>query len=98
MNINATAASRVVWIMDNNEAEQFPENEFGALRLIIDSIMENIGKAALRGHNHLEITWTRSDNNEQLTQEVEDYLIYKMGYNIEERFSDGPNGSIVIKW
>lgn len=36
--------------------------------------------------------------NEQLTQEVEDYLIYKMGYNIEERFPDGPNGSIVIKW
>lgn len=98
MNINATAASRVVWIMDNNEAEQFSENESGALRLIVDSIMENIGKAALRGHDHLEITWSRSDDNEQLTQEVEDYLVYKMGYNIEERFLDGPNGSIVIKW
>lgn len=97
MNINATAASRVVWIMDNNRAEQSSENESGALRLIIDSIMENIGKAALCGHNHLEITWTRSDNNEQLTQEVEDYLIYKMGYNIEEWFPDGPNDSIVIK-
>lgn len=98
MNINATAASRVVWIMDNNRAEQFSENESGALRLIIDSIMENIDKAALRGHDHLEFLWTRNDNNEQLTQEVEDYLIYKMGYDIEERFSDGPNGSIVIKW
>lgn len=28
MNINATAASRVVWIMDNNRAEQFSENEY----------------------------------------------------------------------
>lgn len=28
MNINATAASRVVWIMDNNRAEQFSEEDF----------------------------------------------------------------------
>ena len=75
--------------MDNNRAEQFSENESGALRLIIDSIMENIGKAVLCGHNHLEITWTRSDNNEQLTQEVEDYLIYKMVITLKNGFQMG---------
>lgn len=96
MNINATAASRVVWIMDNNRAEQFSENESGALRLIIDSIMEQIGKAALKCGHELEVPWASSDNS--MRQEVEDYLTQKMGYIIEEHFYGGVNDGFVIKW
>ena len=96
MNINATAASRVVWIMDNNEAEQFSENESGALRLIIDSIMEQIGKAALKCERELEVPWASSDHS--VRQEVEDYLTQKMGYTVEEHFYGGANDGFVIKW
>ena len=96
MNINATAASRVVWIMDNNRAEQFSENESGALQLIIDFIMEQIGKAALKCENKLEVPWANSDNS--MRQEVEDYLTQKMGYTIEEHFYGGVNDGFVIKW
>lgn len=96
MNINATAASRVVWIMNNNRAEQFSENESGALRLIIDFIMEQIGKAALKCEDKLEVSWASSDNS--MRQEVEDYLIQKMGYTIEEHFYGGVNDGFVIKW
>lgn len=55
MNINATAASRIAWIMDNNGTEQFSENKSGALRIIIDSIMEQIGKAVLKCEDKLEV-------------------------------------------
>lgn len=96
MNINATAASRVVWIMDNNRAEQFSENESGALRLIIDSVMEQIGKTALKCGHELEVPWASSDNS--MRQEVEDYLTQKMGYIIEEHFYGGVNDGFVIKW
>lgn len=96
MNINATAASRVVWIMDNNRAEQFSEEDSGALRLIIDSIMEQIGKAALKCEDELEVPWASGDNS--VRQEVEDYLIQKMGYTIEEHFYGGANDGFVIKW
>lgn len=96
MNINATAASRVVWIMDNNRAEQFSENESGALRLIIDFIMEQIGKAALKCEDELEVPWASSDNS--MRQEVENYLTQKMGYIIEEHFYGGVNDGFVIKW
>lgn len=96
MNINATAASRVVWIMDNNRAEQFSENESGALRLIIDSIMEQIGKAVLKCEDELEVPWTSRDNS--MRQEVEDYLTQKMGYTIEEHIYGDTNDGFVIKW
>lgn len=75
MNINATAASRVVWIMDNNRAEQFSEEDSGTLRLIIDSIMEQIGKAALKYENELEVPWASGDNS--VCQGVKDYLTQK---------------------
>lgn len=96
MNINATAASRVVWIMDNNRAEQFSEEDSGALRLIIDSIMEQIGKAALKCERELEVPWASSDHS--VRQEVEDYLTQKMGYTIEEHFYGRANDGFVIKW
>lgn len=96
MNINATAASRVVWIMDNNRAEQFSEEDSGALRLIIDSIMEQIGKAALKCERELEVPWASSDHS--VRQEVEDYLTQKMGYTVEEYFYGGANDGFVIKW
>lgn len=98
MNINATTADRIAYVINNNYIEEFSGEDTGEVVSTISFIMEQIIKAALHGEHSLEIIWTRNDNNEQLTQEVEDYLIYKMGYNIEERFSDGPNGSIVIKW
>lgn len=98
MNIHATTASRIAYVMNNNYSEEFSDKDTGEVVSTIDFIMKQIIKAALRGHDHLEFLWTRNDNNEQLTQEIEDYLIYKMGYDIEERFPDGPNGSIVIKW
>lgn len=96
MNINATAVSRVVWIMDNNRAEQFSENESGALRLIVDSIMEQIGKAVLKCENELEVPWASGDNS--VRQKVEDYLTQRMGYTIEEHFYGGENDGFVIKW
>lgn len=96
MNINATAASRVVWIMDNNRAEQFSENESGALRLIVDSIMEQIGKAALKCEHELEVPWDSGDNSAR--QEVEDYLTQRMGYTIEEHFYGDADDGFVIKW
>lgn len=96
MNINATAASRVVWIMDNNWAEQFSEEDSGALRLIIDSIMEKIGKAALKCERELEVPWASNDHS--VRQEVEDYLTQKMGYTVEEHFYGGANDGFVIKW
>ena len=96
MNINATAASRIAWIMDNNGAEQFLENKSGALQLIIGSIMEQIGKAALKCEGKLEVSWASSDNS--MRQEVEDYLTQKMGYTIEEHFYGGVNDGFVIKW
>ena len=98
MNINATTADRIAYVINNNYIEEFSNEDTGEVVSTISFIMKRIIKAALQGEHSLEIIWTRNDNNEQLTQEVEDYLIYKMGYNIEERFSDGPNGSIVIKW
>lgn len=73
--------------MDNNRAEQFSEEDSGALRLIIDSIMEQIGKAALKCEDELEVPWASSDNS--MRQKVEDYLTQKMGYTIEEHFYGG---------
>ena len=96
MNINATAASRIVWIMDNNRAEQFSEEDSGALQLIIDSIMEQIGNAALKCEDELEVPWASSDNF--MRQEVEDYLTQRMGYTIEEHFYGGTNDGFAIKW
>ena len=96
MNINAATASRIAWIMDNNGTEQFSENKSGALRIIIDSIMEQIGKAVLKCEDKLEVPWASSDNS--MRQEVEDYLTQKMGYTIEEHFYGGVNDGFVIKW
>lgn len=96
MDINATAASRIVWIMDNNEAEQFSENESGALRPIIDFIMEQIGKTVLKCEDKLEVSWVGNDSS--MRQEVEDYLTQKMGYTIEEHSYGGVNDGFVIKW
>ena len=98
MNIDATTADRIAYVINNNYIEEFSGKDTGEAVSTIDFIMKQIIKAALHGEHSLKIIWTRNDNNEQLTQEVEDYLIYKMGYNIEERFLDGPNGSIVMKW
>lgn len=96
MNINATAASRIVWIMDNNWAEQFSKEDSGAVRLIVDSIMEQIGKAVLKCERELEVPWASSDHS--VRQEVEDYLTQRMGYTVEEHFYGGANDGFVIKW
>lgn len=100
MNINATAASRIVWVMDNNWASQFSEEDSGAVRLIIDSIMEDIGKTALRCERELEVPWAvpPTDSNIPVRQEVEDYLTHRMGYIVEEHFYGGANDGFVIKW
>lgn len=97
MNINATAASRIVWVMDNNWAEQFPEDCSIAKKAAIDQIMEWIIQAALKCDNNLMINWDNGLSSD-LRQEVKDYLTEKMMYNIEEHFVGDINDGFVIKW
>lgn len=97
MIINATAADRVAYIMNNNwTTNQFQENDSRSVVLIINSIMEKIGKAALRGKYEIEITW--ADADKEMFNEVQNYLANELGYNVIGHFYGGANDGFVIKW
>lgn len=92
MIINATAADRVAYIMNNNwTMNQFQENDSRPMVLIINSIMEKIGKTALRGEYELKVNWEELDK--EVKNKVELYLAHELGYNIIS-YDD----SVVIKW
>ena len=98
VNINATAASRIVWVMDNNNcSSQFPKDSSLEMRLIVDRLMEQIVRAALEGDNNLSITWT-NDVSSDVLQEVKDFLTNEMGYTIVKYFYGYENDGFVIKW
>ena len=64
MNINATTADRIAYVINNNYIEEFSGEDTGEVVSTIDFIMKQIIKAALHGEYSLEIIWTRNDNNE----------------------------------
>lgn len=95
MIINATAANRVAYIMNNNwTTNQFQENDFHPIVLIINSIMEKISRAALRGEYEIEIAWTGVDK--EMFNKIQNYLASELGYNVI--VYGGANDGFVIKW
>lgn len=95
MIINATAANRVAYIMNNNwTTNQFQKNDSRPIVLIINSIMEKISRAALRGEYEIEIAWTGVDK--EMFNKIQNYLASKLGYNVI--VYGGANDGFVIKW
>nr|DAU62794.1 MAG TPA: hypothetical protein [Caudoviricetes sp.] len=95
MIINATAANRVAYTMNNNwTTNQFQENDSRPIVLIINSIMEKISRAALRGEYEIEIAWTGVDK--EMFNKIQNYLASELGYNVI--VYGGANDGFVIKW
>lgn len=98
MNINATAASRIVWVMNNNNwPSQFPKDSSLEMRLIVDQLMKQIARAALKGDNNLSVTWI-NDVSPDVLQEVKDFLTNEMGYTVVKYFYGYEDDGFVIEW
>ena len=97
VNINAITANRIVWAMNSNWPDQFPRDSSDKMRLIVDRLMEQIVRAALKGDNNLSVTWT-NDVSPDVLQEVKDFLTNEMGYTVVKYFYGYEDGGFVIKW